>query len=436
MLDLMVINNNIQRSLAYCKRYGFKKTIKKALAKAIQENRDTGSTVPAHNFYMPQIVPLTPCHTDFSEKRLNIILPSIQSQHVYGGISTALAFFERMSQQFSCCRIIITDAPTINYDSKRFEEYDINPHNPELSRKSVIPMHDRYGKSLAVGAWDIFIASAWWTAYLLQDILSWQQEVYNLEKVQFFYLIQDFEPGFYAWSSAYALADSTYYSEFNTIAIFNTKLLRDYFDRQGYNFEHSMHFEPSMNEKLLQSAIQSLEVKRKGPLQIVIYGRPSTDRNCFELLIHSLSIWRKTYPSSEHWRIISAGEAHADIDLGGGCIIQSSGKLSLEGYADLLTQSSIGLSLMLSPHPSYPPLEMAAYGLEVITNSFGPKDLSSIASNITSVKVMTPVNIAHALRDACNRVEMRNGLPAKTDISFNGHDPFTNIMEQCKPYCN
>ena len=59
--------------------------------------------------------------------------------------------------------------------------------------------------------------------------------------------------------------------------------------------------------------------------------------------------------------------------LGDGLEMVSAGKLSLQAYGALLNQCAIGISLMLSPHPSYPPLEMAHSGILTITNSFAEK---------------------------------------------------------------
>ena len=52
------------------------------------------------------------------------------------------------------------------------------------------------------------------------------------------------------------------------------------------------------------------------------------------------------------------------------------GKASLDEYADHLNRAAVGVSLMVSPHPSYPPLEMAEAGVLAITNNYGSKDLS------------------------------------------------------------
>ncbi|MFZ3383392.1 MAG: hypothetical protein WA144_05655, partial [Candidatus Methanoperedens sp.] len=77
-----------------------------------------------------------------------------------------------------------------------------------------------------------------------------------------------------------------------------------------------------------------------------------------------------------------------------------------------------GLSIMISPHPSYPPLEMASFGLEVVTNRFANKNLSEGSSSIISIQNLTPESIASALTDACNRVWERNGAPAESTGSL------------------
>ncbi|MFO8162944.1 MAG: hypothetical protein R6T98_00230, partial [Desulfatiglandales bacterium] len=60
-------------------------------------------------------------------------------------------------------------------------------------------------------------------------------------------------------------------------------------------------------------------------------------------------------------------------------------------------ESAIGISLMISPHPSYPPLEMAHFGVLTITNSFANKDLSQWHQNIISIDILTPQNLCNTL---------------------------------------
>jgi hypothetical protein len=58
--------------------------------------------------------------------------------------------------------------------------------------------------------------------------------------------------------------------------------------------------------------------------------------------------------------------------------------LSWDEYLALLSTSHLGVSLMTSPHPSYPPLEMAMSGMVVVTNRWGPKDLSVLSERFVS----------------------------------------------------
>jgi hypothetical protein len=211
------------------------------------------------------------------------------------------------------------------------------------------------------------------------------------------YLIQDYEPGFYNWSTHYALAESTYRSDIMIIPIFNSNFLKDFFDNNGYGFLHNFIFEPRLNLKLKEylPLIKKFNREKK----VLIYGRPSVARNCFNLIVEALKNWVNQQPDSQGqgWDFISVGESHKSIPLGNGMSIRSLGKLSLEDYAELMLQSSVGISLMLSPHPSYPPLEMAHFGLLTVTNSFANKDLSSCHENIHSIDYLTPDQLADAL---------------------------------------
>ena len=85
------------------------------------------------------------------------------------------------------------------------------------------------------------------------------------------------------------------------------------------------------------------------------------------------------------------------------------GKASLEDYADYLSRALIGVSLMISPHPSYPPLEMAEAGLATITNGFAGKDLHRRFENITSLTCLDPRSLADAIEETVARMERSVG---------------------------
>ena len=57
---------------------------------------------------------------------------------------------------------------------------------------------------------------------------------------------------------------------------------------------------------------------------------------------------------------------------------------------------------MISPHPSYPPLEMSTHGVKTITNSFSNKDLSNFNEFIVSLDTIGSMDIANKLFEIVN----------------------------------
>ncbi|MBE9127387.1 hypothetical protein IQ257_02205 [Coleofasciculus sp. LEGE 07092] len=154
------------------------------------------------------------------------------------------------------------------------------------------------------------------------------------------------------------------------------------------------------------------------------------------MIVEGLRIWRHRFPLASTWTILSAGQPHSNIDLGDGVVIKSMGKLSLKNYAYALGESSVGLSLMVSPHPSYPPLEMAHYGMWVITNKYENKDISLWHDNILSINDCSPENIANNLITLCQRIEAdpMSGWEGKSHIEDYVSDAplFPFIEELCE----
>jgi hypothetical protein len=272
--------------------------------------------------------------------------------------------------------------------------------------RQIVSLLKNSGDSLPVGAEDIFIATFWTTAHLAQRLTLWQSQEFNQAIKPIIYMIQDFEPAFYPWSSKYVLARSTYEYKNPVVAIFNTKLLQEYFHLHNYKFEYEYSFEPTLNKALLKK-LSKLNKIRKNK-QILIYGRPSIARNAFSMILESIRIWQEHFPEAGGWEILSAGETHPDIPINDKLVIKSLGKLSMEEYAFTLANAAIGISLMVSPHPSYPPLEMAHFGMWVITNNFENKNLSLCHENIISVPAtsgcFSPEDIASQLIMLCQRV--------------------------------
>jgi beta-1,2-rhamnosyltransferase WsaF-like protein len=96
----------------------------------------------------------------------------------------------------------------------------------------------------------------------------------------------------------------------------------------------------------------------------------------------------------------------------------------------LLPSYDLGLSLMLSPHPSMVPLDMAAAGLITVTNTYANKTcahMAAISPNIVAV-APTIAGISVGLIDAHDRVEQfeqrvagaRVNWPTSWEATFGG----------------
>lgn len=353
----------------------------------------------------------------FDLPRFNLFVPALSIQHVFGGISTALDFFDALTEGQTNVRLILTDQSAFSLDDNpAFADWVISSLDDDDGKgRRIIPAGDRYGKTLVVGKHDRFVGTAWWTALSIKSIQQWQCRLYKSNRViDFIYLIQDFEPGFYPWSSRYALAESTYHDNENVIAVFNSSFLKSFFDTESYDFPHAYVFEPSLHPKLRQELIQAKNTSREH--KVLIYGRPSVDRNAFQIIVMAIKQWVEKNPQSD-WEFISAGETFSPIELGSGKLLSSLGKLSLLDYTRVLSNASVGISLMISPHPSYPPLEMAAFGIRTITNRYKGKDLSVLTSQIISIDSVSPVSLEKILDRCINEIRTEKKLKSNDSTS-------------------
>jgi hypothetical protein len=332
--------------------------------------------------------------------RLNLIVPTVQPAGVFGGVRTALDLFTALAEGAPKARIISL-GPTPDPAEAGLPGYvRTGPADDSDIARSIVSLGDP-ATELAVRPGDVFVATYWTTAELTQRIRAWQATAFGGPGSPMVYLIQDYEPGFYPWSAQFLLARGTYADPSATLAIFNSKLLQDYLHGQGLSFRREFVFEPRLAEPL-RRYLPAQRVAR--PRRILVYGRPKTPRNAFPLIVDGLRAWAATDPGAPEWSVVSIGQSHPDIDLGAGLVLSSRGKLSMDEYGALLSESAIGVSLMVSPHPSYPPLEMAHLGMLVLTNRFGGKDLASWHSNISSLEVDSAAGLAAGLADLCSRI--------------------------------
>jgi len=350
-----------------------------------------------------ELIRVTPRPSPRSGPRLNLLLPTLAATSTFGGIRTALGLFEAIGDGFPERRIVALEPLDATSAQAAVPGYAwLEPGEDGPAPLQVTTVGQPAGGTLAVGPDDRFVATFWSSAELAVRIRTWQRDTFGRVPDRWAYAIQDHEPAFYPSSARSELARATYDDPAATVAIFNTALLQQAFHDLGIRFDHEFAFEPRL-PGALRAALDRPAGSRDR--RIVVYGRPRTPRNAFPALVDGLRAWRASDPRAAQWELVSAGQAHPPIELGGGGRLESLGKLDLEAYAELLRTSAVGVSLMVSPHPSYPPLEMAHLGMLVLTNRFGPKDLSSWHPNIRSLDGLAAETIAAGLTERCRAFE-------------------------------
>ncbi|MFE3836317.1 rhamnosyltransferase WsaF family glycosyltransferase [Pseudogemmobacter sonorensis] len=319
-----------------------------------------------------------------------VLVPTLNPTEIFAGIATAVDLGLALAAEGLRVRFIATDLPISAPNvSSMFLTSRLTAEQAATGAAARITLHcGRTEPTIPAHRDDRFLATAWWTAMVATRLI----QEHGYQRHRFLYLIQDFEPGFYPWGAEHADALASYALDF--VPIFNTSLLRDYFAAQGYGFARpdSLTFRPSIDIDRYAGMARSPQTPRR----IAIYGRPEVARNLFPTAIEAINRFlQRAQIRPEDVVIESVGLRHAPVRLDGGHVVISRGKLPYEDYPAYLAGVDVGLSLMLSPHPSHPPLEMAAAGARVVTNTFGGKNLSGLSTAILSVAPE-----AHALCNA------------------------------------
>lgn len=351
--------------------------------------------------------------------RVNLIVNTLNPSQVFGGVNTALKIFNQFCANDLVafdCRIIVCDA-ALDSDALRLYElqYKIITHGmnyDDEEPKLIINNFYRSVGAIFIRPNDIFIATAWWTAEKASRYYDFQNRFFKYAH-KFIYLIQDYESNFYPWSTKWQLVNNTYYLKDKFIPLINAEELVIFMAK--FNFDRVFYIPYLINEKVRVNLKSVLRKK-----QILFYGRPKVDRNLFELLIDGLYIWQKLDPIEAYkWDVISLGEEYPENYVNHLYNVKVRGKVSLEEYATLLSESILGISLMCSPHPSYPPLEMAFSGVITITNSYNGKDLSLRSSNIHSMDNISSEDLGFKIFNiiqGINKGELINNVEPLKDL--------------------
>ena len=267
-----------------------------------------------------------------------------------GGVRTVFQTAQHLSQTQGTRHLFViftfmgTDFDPAPLDASLRENFPDLDFTLQVLRRGIDRVEDLPGAQIAV-------CTLWTTAFVMLR--------YNQTRRKF-YLMQDYEPMFYAGGDVAMLIEQTYRFGYSCIA--NTPGVGAHYLRYSSDM---VSFLPGVDRDVYYPDSDKSETN--SPYKLVFYGRPERARNGFFLGADILKALKARF--GRRIEITSAGADWSPAEYGLKGVVTNLGLLkTIPEVADLYRASDMGLVLMATPHPSYQPLEYMASGMVVATN--------------------------------------------------------------------
>jgi O-antigen biosynthesis protein len=331
-----------------------------------------GTTLALENTRFPNLRPLRTFRVPAEQRRLTMVTDSISKGSLFGGVGTAILLAAQTANRMNARLRIVTrnDPPDAENVHCVLQVYGITLNQePQLQFASV--GDERTEIDLQDG--ELFITTSWWTTW---------STLAGVPAESIIYLLQEDERMFYPYGDD-RLRCEQILSRHDLRFVINTKLLWDHLVASGLDNirGRAIWFEPAFPRSVFYPRPRPQGMHKK---RLFFYARPNNLRNLFYLGLKTLdrAIASGALPADE-WEILLVGSHIPDVSFGSEVSVQKLENLSWSEYAGLCGSVDLALSLMYTPHPSYPPLDLAASGAIVVTNRFpGKQDLSGYSPNI------------------------------------------------------
>ena len=385
--------------LAYGARKGFLRPVLN-YGRKIMEEYYTNEAI--HRVVAEKIAPLNLAISATEPQRFNIFIPEIDFGSFYGGYIAKFNFARKLVENGNRVRIITVDRCYTNREDWPAVVQRYQGIEDIFDKVEVATVFGRAEK-IFFHPDDVLMATTWWTAHIVNQCLD------QFNNSRFLYFIQEYEPFTFPMGSYFALAHESY--SFPHVALFSSPTLRDYFKMQSYGvFAADKSAGQSLSfENAILSFDRKLDKRRTQTRKLLFYARPDghAARNMFEIGFIALETAIKNGAFADNWEFYGIGASHNDMALPGGKMLRMIGKVGLKEYREMLPDFDLGLALMYTPHPSLLPIEMAAAGQIVVTNTCINKtveELEKISANFC-VAEPTFTAIADALAKAEERTD-------------------------------
>lgn len=331
--------------------------------------------------------------------RVSLVTDSIGRDSLFGGVGTALLLAAQLANRMDATLRIVTrtEVPSASNAAQILSAYGIQlKHEVQLafSPLAVDSSELRDGGRLDIQPDETFITTSWWTT---------AATLASVPPASIIYLLQEDERMFYPFGDDRVHCERILSNQ-DIRFVVNTRLLYDHLVANGLEHltRNASWFEPAFPKSLFHERQRESSAKKK----FFFYARPKNLRNLFHV---GLDLIERAIDEGifdlEEWEILLVGKDIPSVVFGNGYAPERREGLDWEAYADLVGTVDLGFCLMYTPHPSYPPLDLAASGAVVVTNKFGNKqDLSDYSRNIICAELNTAAML-HALRSGVAQAE-------------------------------
>ncbi len=309
-----------------------------------------------------------------SERRLNFVTDSIEPHSLLGGVATALIIVSKFANKTNMPLRIITRTTAVNpldyfnimkvlsvkpaNNIEFYSDFDRNSSNAVVNK---LPIHEN----------DFFVATSWWSAAAIIKT--------SLRK-RFFYILQEVETYFYPYGDQHYFTSKIMKNP-NIDFIVNSEYLWNYFKNTEPNIiANGVYFTPAFSH--MKNAKINFE-KKSGKYKLFFYARESNPRNLFYTGISILNnAILQGVLNTEEWEICFAGQSVPDFVFCDNSKPTVLGLMDWKVYREFLQTVDLALCLMYTPHPSYPPFDVAINGGVVLTNKHQNKEFFNESDNI------------------------------------------------------
>lgn len=333
-----------------------------------------GAPKPAMEFVQARFAqnqPLRVFSAPGPECRINLVTDSVNVGSLFGGVGTAIIIAAHLANARGAhLRVVTRMQPAdergvgqlLECNGIRFEG------NIEFSHVGV-----GANDQLDVCEGDRFLTTSWWTT---ESVLG------SIAPGRIDYLLQEDERMFYPLGDDW-LRCNAILSRRDIRFFVNTELLYTHLVDSGLTniADGAVWFEPAFPEAMFHWADKIKETTKK---RLFFYARPNNLRNLYYLGLEVLdTAFRTGVLDPDEWEVVFVGKDAVPVQLGGALDATLRPTMDWRAYGEFIRSVDVGMCLMATPHPSYPPLDLAASGAVVVTNRFGLKqNLSRYSENI------------------------------------------------------